>query len=76
MMSYNYPEGTISYISVLIKKKKTSMTRVPVGESRHYLGHFGLKKGKSDCYRGVGLPFADSEKIQLYFQKAFLIKLN
>ena len=42
MMSYNYPEGTISYISVLIekknkKKKKTSMTRVPMGKSQYYL---------------------------------------
>ena len=76
MMSYNYHEGTISYTSVLIENKKPSMTLVPMEESRYYLASFWIQKGKVRVLSRRGLLFADSEKEQLYFQKAFLIKLN
>ena len=52
------------------------MTRVPMGESRYYLASFWTQKGKVRLLsRRVSL-FADGGKFQLYFQKAFLIKLN
>ena len=38
-------EGTISYISVLIKKKM-SLTRIPMTESGYYLASIWTQKGK------------------------------
>ena len=52
------------------------MTSVPMGKSLYYLASFWTQKGKVRLLSRRGSLFADSKKVQLYFQKAFLIKLN
>ena len=76
MMTYNYPEGNISYISVLIEKKTCPWPVTLWAIADIICCHFGLQKGKIRLLSRRGSLFADSEKVQLYFQKAFLIKLN
>ena len=53
------------------------MTHVPMGESWYFFGVIlDSKRGNQTVIEEGGSLFADSEKLQLYFQKAFLIKLN
>ena len=80
MMSHNYPEGTVLFgiflFFLIEKKKETSITHVPMGESQYYLVSFCDQKGKVRLLSRRRSMFADSEKVQLCFQIAFLIKLN
>ena len=69
-----HTEGTVSYISVLIEKNVHDPC--PYGQKLVYLVLFWTQKGKVRLLSRSGSLFADSEKLQLYFQKTFLIKLN
>ena len=61
-----HTEGTISYISILIKKKTMSMTRVRMGESQYYLASFWTQKGKVRLLTRRGSLFADGGKFVIF----------